>query len=200
VRTGTKVGIGVGIAAAVGAAWWLLRERTIMLGELDMVDMAPAFTAGVRPRRSPPRFIVIHHSATSSPSKTRAALKAHGTATHFEVDQAGRIYRYLDPQTAVAEHAGWINADSIGIDVTHVTNAPWPPAQVAAVARLVAALCAEFAIPRLVAPDGQLYPSGGLVPPGVGILRHRNVRTGGTLCPQDFPMAALGPVLGAAVA
>lgn len=190
----------VAVVLAVAVALWLaFREDHVRLQDLELVDMAPAFPpANTRPRRAPPRFIVIHHSATGSAEATRRVLTKAGKSTHFEVEKDGTILRYLDPQTTVAEQAGWINGASIGIDVTHITNAAFTEAQVAATARLVAALCAEFNIPRVVAPDGVRWDSAAKIPGAIGVLRHRNARP--TECPQDFPMARLGPVYAGAVA
>ena len=147
------------------------------------------------------RYIVIHHSHTSTPAATIRALNNRGASTHFEVDQTGHTRNYLDPATIWAYSAGWINRYAIAIDVTHAPGAPWPEAQVAATARLVAELRRRFpGIGVMVAPENPghpkklvpLYTNAKQIPKEVGILRHRNAIA--TECPQDFPMARLGPV------
>ena len=149
----------------------------------------PAF-GGYGTRRRPPRFIVIHHTTTPTAAATERVLENRGLSTHYEVDREGHIFQYLDPELHVAWHALWANADSIGIDVTHMSGDPWPDDQVQAVAGLVARLAARFDIPRVVAPDGVRYAGTRDIPAGVGLLRHRNIRP--TACPEDFPMERLG--------
>lgn len=138
------------------------------------------------------RFIVIHHSATSSAERTRQVLEGRGLSTHYEVTAAGDVLEYLDPETRVAWHAKWANGEGIGIDLTHSTSAPWPEEQVQAAAELVEHLCARFGLPQVVAPAGVQYGSAADVPEGVTILRHSNVRP--TRCPDGFPMERLGTV------
>lgn len=124
-----------------------------------------------------PVAIVIHHTATSKPSRTRSALKKKGYSTHFEVSQDGEILQYaeLDRQCS---HCGSPNSHCIGIDVTHVTGAAFPDVQVQAVRRLVEWLCGELGIPQEVHETlSGIYPHSAL---------------GQTACPDGFPMRELG--------
>lgn len=128
-----------------------------------------------------PRCIVIHHTCTSSAKRTREVLKKKGYSTHFEVEKDGTIYQYREC-TEQCDHAGSVNWQAIGIDITHAENAPWPEAQIAAARKLVQWLCARYDIPLEVHDTlpGGIYP-------------HKAI--GQTACPQDFPMHALTDTL-----
>lgn len=110
-----------------------------------------------RARIEPPSVIILHHTDTDTAAITRRVLKNRKLSTHFEVEKDGTIYRYLDPRTQTAFHAGSRNSQSIGIDVTHRAGAPFPAVQVEAVHRLVRSLCAEFGLQVKVAPDNVRY-------------------------------------------
>lgn len=148
------------------------------------------------------RYIVIHHSHTANSAATIRALNSRGASTHLEVSQTGHVRQYLDPATIWAYSAGpVVNRYAIAIDVTHLPDAPWPEAQVAATARVVAELRKRFpGIGVMVAPENPGYPKklvplytdAKQIPKEVGILRHRNAFA--TECPQDFPMGRLGPM------
>lgn len=171
-----------------GVAW----RRQVRRMAVQMRDLNPAFSSYAA-RKKPPRAIVIHHTVTGNPKQTQRVLEKKGASTHFEVAQDGQVIRYMDPAKYVVWASNWANDQSIAIDVTHMSKAPWPEVQVAATAQLVADLVAEFHIAPRVARDGVRYSSWGQVPAGVGILRHRNLHN--TACPEDFPMQRLGPVV-----
>jgi hypothetical protein len=127
---------------------------------------------------------------------------SRGLSTHYEVDQEGVVYRYLDPATAVAYHAGAsANGLSIGIDLTHQGDDPWPAAQIEAAAELVQALCSRHGIPREAPPDrapkGRAVeaprPLAAYVAAGYGVVRHRDVYA--TLCPGELPFYRLAPIV-----
>lgn len=127
-------------------------------------------------RRAEPKIIVIHHTCTSSPKKTREALIKQGYSTHFEVDTDGKVYQYAD-LNRVCLHAGSVNWQAIGIDVTHLKDAPFPAVQVKAVKELVEWLCKECNIPQVVNTQmSGIYPHGAI---------------GCTECPNGFPMEYL---------
>jgi len=169
---------------------------------MRLVDMRPAFTRGYSTRRRPPRFIMLHHTNTPHAARTRAVLAKRGRATHIEVTGDGNVLLYLDPATKSAWHAGsGNNADSIGIDFTHMPGEPFTPAQIAAGRWIVHQLAAQFAIPLTVAPDrcvidptdarclAGVTTVPALVAAGYGVGRHRNVHA--TACPDDLPIEQL---------
>lgn len=185
VVAGAVAGLGLAVA---GAGWALTRQ-----GGRVKVEVVPNVFPDARLRTERPRFVVIHHTDTSSPEATRKALHAQKLSTHFEVTPTGRILMYLEPTLFVAEHAGWANGASIGVDVTHRSGAAWPGAQVTAVRELVLRLVRLFGLPPGVAPDGLRWHALPELPASVGVVRHRNVRP--TACPEDFPMPQLGPIV-----
>lgn len=136
---------------------------------------------GTLPKRhGKPTAIVIHHTCTRSPEKTRSALLHKKCSTHFEVDVDGTVYRYAD-EKLVASHCGSANIHTIGIDVTHMENAPFPQVQVDAVKELVTELCIKWNIPQIVHLKLE------------GIYPHCAV--GNTDCPNGFPMEQLGELI-----
>lgn len=165
---------------------------------MRILDMRPAFRGGFGERREPPRIIILHHTQTASPDRTRRVLSDRGLSTHVEVDRAGDVLLYLDPATDTAWHAGTPNnAPSIGIDATHMQGQSWPAAQLEALAWIVGHYAGEFGIPLVTAPDrcviapepgcqGPLSTAPELVAMGYGVGRHRNVKA--TECPDDLPV------------
>ena len=131
-------------------------------------------------RSHKPTAIVIHHTCTASPKKTRSALKAKGYSTHFEVDVDGHVYQYADIME-VACHCGSANVHAIGIDVTHMHKAAFPQKQVDAVKELVSMLCIEYDIPQVI----------HLVLEGVW----PHLALASTVCPDGFPMEELGELV-----
>ena len=123
-----------------------------------------------------PTAIIIHHTCTSSPKRTRSVLNSKHESTHFEVDKDGTIYQYRECNL-LASHCGSCNSHCIGIDVTHLENADFPAVQVAAVKELVEFLCGAYNIPHEVhnVITG-VYPHSGI---------------GSTKCPNGFPMNEL---------
>lgn len=128
-------------------------------------------------RKAKPTAIIIHHSCTSTPEKTRKELKKKGCSTHFEVDTDGTIYQYVDVMK-IASHCKGVNSHVIGIDATHVKDAPFPDVQINALNELVTWLCSEWNIEQVVHSEIK------------GIWPHRAL--GDTVCPQALPMERLG--------
>lgn len=121
-----------------------------------------------------PVAIVIHHTCTASPKRTRDALKKKNCSTHFEVDKDGTIYRYRE-ENLMCSHCGSANCHTIGIDVTHLEGAEFPIEQVKAVKELVVYLCDKWNIPLEVHETLS------------GIYPHRAI--GSTRCPDNFPIS-----------
>lgn len=124
-----------------------------------------------------PRIIVIHHTDTKSPKRTREALKKKNCSTHFEVDVDGTIYQYRECNLATSQ-CGSNNFQSIGIDVTHLEGAEFPAIQLDAVRELVEYLCLAYNIKHEVH-----YELAS------GIYPHRAI--GRTKCPDNFPLEVL---------
>lgn len=123
-----------------------------------------------------PTAIVIHHTCTRSPKKTRDALIKKNCSTHFEVDVDGNIYQYRE-ENLMCSHCGAPNYHTIGIDVTHLENAEFPDEQIKSVCELVKYLCDKWNIPQEV--HNELS----------GIFPHRAL--GSTKCPDNFPIEIL---------
>ena len=163
---------------------------------MDLVDLRPAFD-NYSERRRPPRIIIVHHTSTPHPANTREVLARRGLSTHAEVTKEGLILLYLDAATTASWHAGSPNnSDSIGIDLTHLQDEPFPQAQLDALAWLLRYYADTFAIPLTLAPDrcvithapgcGDLTDAPALIRQGYGVARHRNVHT--TICPDNLPL------------
>lgn len=129
--------------------------------------------------------VVVHHSCTATAAGTAKVLESRGLSTNYEVDRDGQVIEYGDPTVKVAWHCGGgVNGRSIGIDATHMSGKPWPEAQSAAVAQLLAWLCKIYGLPAVTAPDQSL--GKGNLSPAWGIYRHRNLAA--TACPEDLPL------------
>lgn len=98
-------------------------------------------------RPNEPTAIVIHHTCTKNPEKTRKALKNKGCSTHFEIDTNGDVYQYVDPME-IALHCGSANVHTIGIDVTHVSHAKFTDRQYASYIELIDLLCDKYGIKK----------------------------------------------------
>ena len=121
--------------------------------------------------------VVIHHTVTRSPSATRRALKAKGCSTHFEIDTDGTIYQYAELDEICA-HCGSNNFQSIGVDLTHMTDKPFPEAQLQAAHELFTYLAAKLDLPLVC------YES---LPRG--FYFHRAI--GQTVCPNNLPLSVV---------
>lgn len=117
------------------------------------------------------KCIVIHHTATSSPKRTREALMKKNCSTHFEVDQSGNIYQYRE-ENLQCSHCGSTNCHAIGIDITHVTGKEFPEEQLKAVRELLKYLCDKWNIRY------EVYERLD------GIYFHRAI--GNTICPDNL--------------
>ena len=115
--------------------------------------------------------ICIHHSATSSPKRTREVLIKKNCSTHFEVDQDGNIYQYRE-ENLKCDHCGTPNSKLISIDLTHVTGKEFPEEQLKAVRELLKYLCDKWNIRYEVHERLD------------GIYFHRAI--GNTICPDNL--------------
>ena len=123
--------------------------------------------------RIKPVAIVIHHTATANPRRTRDALKKKNCSTHFEIDTDGTIYQYRE-EDLMCSHCGSPNCHTIGIDITHLTGAEFSPEQIKSAKELVEYLCNKWDIPLEVHETLS------------GIYPHRAL--GNTKCPDNFNM------------
>ena len=123
------------------------------------------------------RIVVIHHTVTRSPSATRRALKAKGCSTHFEIDTDGTIFQYAELDEITA-HCGSNNFQSIGVDLTHMTDKPFPDEQLQAAHELFVWLAAKLDLPLVC------YES---LPRG--FYFHRAI--GQTVCPNNLPLSVV---------
>lgn len=184
------MGRALKIAAVAGlSAGLLLLARRAWGPTVNIIQIDAKFAAtALRARKLPIRGIAIHHTATSTPASTRAALRSSGYATVFEVDQAGNVYQYVDPARWYTITTQQCNDETIGIDLTHRSGAPWPEVQVEAARALVHFLAARFGLTVKVLPDIKTTWKEARAQ-GYTVVRHRNFHP--TACPEDFPMERL---------
>ena len=131
---------------------------------------------GKQDKKIEPKAIVIHHTNTTNPMRTRAYLNAKGCSTHFEVDKDGTILQYRE-ENLLCQHCGSANIHAISIHVTHVENARIPNVQIKAVQDLVEYLCDKWEIPHVVNEHlSGIYPHQALANTG---------------CPDNFPVEYL---------
>lgn len=125
-------------------------------------------------RKINPTAIVIHHSCTKSPKRTRQALQSKNCSTHFEIDTDGHIYQYRE-ENLMCSHCGSSNCHTIGIDLTHMDGELFPAVQINALRELLIHLCIKWHIRYEVHPQLE------------GIYLHRAL--GDTVCPgNNFPV------------
>ncbi len=128
---------------------------------------------GYELRVKPVTSIVVHstsnptHKDTAFSAEARFLYEAPLVSAHYLVGKDGATVRFLDPRLYVAWHAGnaradWANSKSIGIELHHsVGDPPYPQAQIAALAALLADLRAQFNIPLgMVETHGQIAIAG----------------------------------------
>lgn len=127
---------------------------------------------GYQLRGAIPTSIVVH----STGNKTKNTLftkeaeflfKSSDVSAHYLVGKDGAIVQFLDPRTWQAWHAGtaietFSNARSIGIELHHsLGDAPYPAAQLDALAWLLRRLAGQFGImPALIETHGQIALPG----------------------------------------
>jgi len=185
-------------------------------GDLQIIKMHDVFpSTNYKERRSVPlpKAIVVNHSVTRSPQRTRSVLVQRKLSTHYEVARDGKVFEYLDPTVIIAYHAGRSNNDvSIGVIMTHDPGAhkEWPDAQVRSAKKLIAYLVGKYNIsPRVPKPrcgrgPGMVWPPGPtceklrkpngarkFINEGYGIIRQNNIHT--TLSPGTFPIHDMEP-------
>lgn len=127
---------------------------------------------GTRPRKIPRvESVVLHHTGGEGNAiAVYNTLKRRKLSCHLYIDQGGHIWQYADLLSTVTYHAGFMNGESIGIEIANRGRAPeqknWSrggytaevnghaynflrfyPAQVAAADSLCKWLCEEFGIP-----------------------------------------------------
>lgn len=132
---------------------------------------------GDLPKRKATHGVVIHHTCTATPKRTRSVLKSQGYSTHFEIDRDGHVYQYakLDRQCCHCSGANW---HCVGVDLTHPAGAEWPQVQLDVAAELFHWLAEKLGIPWVLYED---FPRG--------FWYHRALCN--TVCPQNFPGDAI---------
>lgn len=168
------------LLAVAGGAYLLFRRPSV---PITRVPNRMNFSK----RTKPIRGIVIHYTLTCSAKSTKSVLEQRGFSTNYEVDQEGKVYQYLDPDTQVAWATGGLaNEHTIGIDVTYCDKKPFTPVQMEALRNLVLSLADRYGFPIVVAPDKVKQKWPEWEGKGFTLFRHRNfVATG---CPGDFPL------------
>jgi len=158
-----------------------------------------------------PILIVLHATEQDSVQESLDTLRTRNSggpvSSHYLVGRDGALYQLVDDERR-AWHAGpgrWgtitdVNSASIGIELDNNGSDAYPPAQIDALLRLLADLCARHGIPRGqvighadMAParkrdPGRLFPWAKLAAEGFG--RWPDANAGDP--PPDFdPMTAL---------
>lgn len=136
------------------------------------------FFGALKKRSKQPTAVVVHHTCTKTPEKTRSALKSKGCSTHFEIDRDGTIYQYVDTMQ-IAGHCGAPNVHTIGIDITHVKDGKWTDEQYKSANQLALYLHSKHGIKWEVHEVLK------------GFWPHKAL--GSTECPQDFDLHRMVP-------
>lgn len=136
------------------------------------------FFGNLKKRSKKPTAVVVHHTCTKTPEKTRSALKEKGCSTHYEIDRDGTIYQYVDPMQ-IASHCGSANIHTIGIDITHVKDGKWTDEQYVSANWLAHYLHDKYGIKLEVHEALE------------GFWPHKAL--GNTVCPQDFDLHKMVP-------
>jgi hypothetical protein len=72
--------------------------------------------------KTPPTFIVIHNSVTSTFSGCVRVLLKKGLGVHFTIDIDGRMYQHADPVSQITYHGSSLNYQSVGIETITMYN------------------------------------------------------------------------------
>lgn len=153
------------------------------------IDNSKVGMLSSRTRRGKPLCIVTHHTCTGTANRTFDVLSKRNLSTHYEIDQGGQVYQYLDPENRVASHVGAYNEQSIGIDLTHLEGEPFTSEQMISYSILVKWLCGKFNITQEIAPEHTKYykdANNALPTSKYGVYRHSNLAA--TRCPDGAPM------------
>lgn len=154
------------------------------------IDSSKSGLLSSRTRRGKPLCIVTHHTCTKTPQITFDVLSKRNLSTHYEIDQSGQVFKYLEPGNRVASHAGPYNEQSIGIDLTHMEGEPFTSQQMVSYSILVRWLCGRFSIEQAIAPEHAKYyktANNNTLPTAkYGVYRHSNLAA--TRCPDGAPM------------
>jgi hypothetical protein len=73
--------------------------------------------------KTPPTFIAIHNSVTSTFSGCVRVLLKKGLGVHFTIDIDGRMYQHADPVSQITYHGSPLNYQSVGIET--ITTFYW---------------------------------------------------------------------------
>ena len=79
--------------------------------------------------KTPPTFIAIHNSVTSTFEGCVKVLLKKGLGVHFTIDIDGRMYQHADPVTQITYHGSPLNYQSVGIET--ITTFYWKNATTA---------------------------------------------------------------------
>ena len=153
-----------------------------------LADWVPSPNHG--PRR--PQLIVLHATTQDSVAESLRTLRTRNSggpvSAHYLIGRGGARFQLVADERR-AWHAGpgqWgtitdVNSASIGIELDNDGAAPFPPAQIESLVRLLADLCARHDIPRAsviahadMAPTrrrdpGAMFPWRALFDAGFGI-------------------------------
>ncbi len=169
-----------------------------------LIPMPNTWWEGFRPWKIEPiSALILHHTSQATDEECIALFQKPESrvSSHFLVGKDGRLYQFVS-----LEHRAWhagpsllhgrlaLNRTSVGVEITGDGNrAPFTPAQIETVVRLVGVLTAMFDIPapwivghEHVAPDrkddpGILFPWNDVVRRGLElseVLRKKGVAKG----------------------
>lgn len=146
---------------------------------MKIIDALLSVNSSQRRPGSVPTAIIIHDTGAKTASSTLDWFRRveAGVSSHYLIDRDGTTYR-LVPEERQAWHAGlsslWgregVNEFSIGIELVDADNDgvrdPYPAAQLAATAELVAEICRRYRIPLHAVVGHQHVAPGRKVDPG----------------------------------
>jgi N-acetylmuramoyl-L-alanine amidase len=177
----------MGIRRSIALALLLTLAACASAPRNPMAQWVPSPNHG--PRR--PILIVLHATEQSSVQESLDTLRTENSggpvSAHYLVGRDGALYQLVADDLR-AWHAGpghWgtitdLNSASIGIELDNDGDAPFPPAQIASLLRLLGDLCTRLDIPRTqviahadFAPDrkrdpGARFPWAQLAQAGFG--------------------------------
>jgi hypothetical protein len=178
---------------SVATSLWLL--ATSAFGQLNISNAYYSPRNKERDLRSKTTLLILHTTEAISSSALRK-LSDMGEC-HFCIDEAGRIFRVIDPRR-VAFHAGrsmWngkqeVDNFSIGIEVCGSHNKPLNPAQTKSLAALIAEIKRIYKL-----SDSQVIPHSQIAYGAPNKWQPRNHR-GRKRCGMQFGMSSIRSKLG----
>lgn len=91
--------------------------------------------------------IIISDTQNANTEAELAVLDQLGLSYHYLIGTDGKVHSLVD-ENDIAFHAAKLNANSIGIGLTHVSGTPYPPEQVTALKSLLTDIATRWNLKR----------------------------------------------------